>query len=267
MPSRGIKLGGTENIHVCPAVENHQQCGSDPRWVEESWSAERIRGLMRARADLDYRYDSFDREHRISRSKTLMHGQVCLGHAEHARRLHTLSMIRRDARSDLRGPRNSIRKNRTRVNRKRTVGGRAGRVTRSMSPEQARAALPGPARNAVPVFVDHAMADPIEPQTPITSSPPNELMLRAHLQDSQNRETHLEHKYYMASLEHAELRQQLARSQSENADLHRHNLRVTAKNDQQKRELDQARNLLRDTANASARSAQGITNFLTANNA
>lgn len=71
----------------------------------------------------------------------------------------------------------------------------------------------------------------------------------------------------MASVENAQLRQQLSRVQSEKSDLQRQNLQLTAKNDQQKRELDQARGLLRDTANASARSAQDLLDFLADNNA
>lgn len=268
MPSRGIELGETENIHFCPAVENLRRCQHKPRWFEESWSVERIENLMRVRADLEHRWDSFDRDHRIVRSKALMHGQVCLAHSDHVRRLHTLNMIRGDARSDLRGPRfSTARVGRARANKARNARKRASRAARAVSPEQGRAALAGLVHDDAPVLMNRGMADPVVPRTPATNTSTTELMLRAHFQESHHSEIHLEHSLYMASVENAQLRQQLSRFQSDNADLHRHNLRLTAKNDQQKRELDQARNLLRDTANASARSAQDITNFLTANNA
>lgn len=139
MPSRGIELGETENIHFCPAVENHRHCEHKPRWIEEDWSVQRIENLMRARADLHYRFDSFDRDHRIARSKALMHGQVCVAHGDHVRRLHTLNMIRGDARSDLRGSRHSTaRTGRTRTARARAARKRVVRTARAMSPEQGR---------------------------------------------------------------------------------------------------------------------------------
>lgn len=105
MHSPRIELAHASALETCPAIENGQSCHDNPRWIEEDWSAAVVGNLKRAQNDLGRHFDSFSREERVLRSKALLHGQVCIGHEVHALRLHTLQMIRGDARSDLRGPR------------------------------------------------------------------------------------------------------------------------------------------------------------------
>lgn len=105
-----IALAHANVLQTCPAVENGRPCVNNPRWIEEDWSAEALENLRRAQNDLGSHFDAFSREERILRSKAVVHAHVCVIHSTHSKRLHTLQMIRGDARSDLRGPRFTKRK-------------------------------------------------------------------------------------------------------------------------------------------------------------
>jgi hypothetical protein len=135
-----VDLAYTESIATCPAIEHHEECLRNPRWIEEDWSLERVEYLQRAQDDFENDSEWFSRDQRVNMSRSIIYGRVYLEHAQHTERLHTLQMIRGDARGDIIDPsclkaRNSLARTAAiRRARKRYV-----RAARSLTPEQGRA--------------------------------------------------------------------------------------------------------------------------------
>ena len=143
MRPQNIKLSYTETTATCLAVEHNQECLHNPRWIEEDWSEERLHVLQRERWAFEFNAESYNREQRVTLSKRIIHGQVCLHHSRYcAERLHILQMIRGDARSDLRKPTTmGIRRVRVRTAAARAAKKNTVRAARSLTPEHGR---PGP---------------------------------------------------------------------------------------------------------------------------
>jgi hypothetical protein len=104
MRSPRIDLAYPENIATCLAIKDHEECFRNPRWIDEDWCVERVEFLQRAQYDFENDSEWFSRDQRASMSTSIIHGRVCLGHSQHVERLHTLQMIRGDARSDIIDP-------------------------------------------------------------------------------------------------------------------------------------------------------------------
>lgn len=137
-----IDLACPESIATCLAIENLDECVHNPRWIEEYWSVERVESLQRTQEDLKHDSESYSRHQRVDMSRRIVHGQVCLEHARHAKRLHTLQMIRGDARSDLATlslP--EIQSGRARIAAVRRAKKKVVRAVRSLTPEKGRAGV------------------------------------------------------------------------------------------------------------------------------
>lgn len=131
-PRIGLAYSQPHCINACPAVENNQQCLNNPRWIEEDWPTDRVSGLKLANSDLEKHWGSFDRDQKMERSKTLLHGQVCTNHQHQIKHLHTLKMLRGFARDDLKKPKaGRVRKATGRAGRKRPGGPNRREIERS----------------------------------------------------------------------------------------------------------------------------------------
>lgn len=137
MRSPRIDLAYAESIDSCWAVEDNQACFNNPRWIEEGWQRARTDNLKRKPDDLEEHWAAFDIDQKRNKADELLHGQVCLDHANHSKRLKTNMMIRGFARDDLKGPKRAPRTRRTRATASSAV---AGRGSREQTPEVGRAA-------------------------------------------------------------------------------------------------------------------------------
>lgn len=91
MRPQNINLAYAETMETCLAVEHNQECLHNPRWIEEDRSEERLHTLQRARHALECDPQSYSREQRVTLSKRIIHGQVCLHHSRYCtERLHIL---------------------------------------------------------------------------------------------------------------------------------------------------------------------------------
>jgi hypothetical protein len=104
MHSPRIDVAYAESIATCLAIEDHEECLCNPRWIEKDWSVELVEHLQRAQDDLENDSEWFSRNQGVNMSRSIVHGRACLEHGQHAERLHTLQMIRGDVRSDLVDP-------------------------------------------------------------------------------------------------------------------------------------------------------------------
>jgi hypothetical protein len=142
MRSPRVDLAYTESIATCLATEDHEDCLRNTRWIEEDWILERVEHLQRAQDDFENLNDSewFSRDQRVSMSRSIIRGRACLEHAQHTERLHTLQMIRGNARGDLIDPSCLKAKNAlARTAAIRRARKRYVRAARSLMPEQGRA--------------------------------------------------------------------------------------------------------------------------------
>jgi hypothetical protein len=140
MRSPRIDLAYADSIATCPAIENHAECLRNPRWIEEYWCIERVEFLQRAQDEFENDSERFSRDQRANMSRSIIQGRVCLEHSGHSERLHTLQMIRGDARSDLVDisyPKAGDALARTTAGRRART--RCVRAARSSTPEQGRA--------------------------------------------------------------------------------------------------------------------------------